>query len=150
MLQVFKFLLISLLIVISSAAKGESVVGHWVTFDDEDKIKKSTVELYLLDDKLYGKVVEIHDKSSGQDTCVKCKGDKKDQPILGLEILQGMVLSKNTWKDGEILDPENGKSYACKIWLEDNNTLKVRGYIGFFYRTQTWRRSDNQPSDLPD
>ena len=44
------------------------------------------------------------------------------------------------WGDGEILDPNNGKIYDCKIWLEGNDILKVRGYVGFFYRTQTWKR----------
>jgi len=37
------------------------------------------------------------------------------------------------------MDPETGKVYDCKIWLE-NGQLKVRGYVAFFYRTQTWLR----------
>ena len=41
------------------------------------------------------------------------------------------------WDDGEILDPENGKVYDCKIWVEDGK-LQVRGYVAFFFRTQTW------------
>jgi len=51
------------------------------------------------------------------------------------------------WQDGKILDPNNGKFYSCKIWLENRN-LEVRGYIGFFFRTQQWLRynpSSNQP-----
>ena len=43
------------------------------------------------------------------------------------------------WSGGKILDPGNGKIYRCKIWLKDGE-LKVRGYFGPFYRTQTWRR----------
>lgn len=41
------------------------------------------------------------------------------------------------WSGGEIPDPNNGKIYRCKIWVGDGN-LKVRGYIAFFFRTQTW------------
>jgi len=53
----------------------------------------------------------------------------------------GLSLRKGKWRDGRILDPNNGKYYDCQIWLEDNK-LKVRGYIGFFYRTQEWIRAE--------
>jgi uncharacterized protein (DUF2147 family) len=43
--------------------------------------------------------------------------------------------------DGDILDPENGKVYRCKLWVEEGK-LQVRGYIAFLYRTQTWKPAD--------
>jgi len=46
-----------------------------------------------------------------------------------------------TWEDGDILDPENGKVYRCKVWVEQGN-LMVRGYIAFLYRTQKWLPTD--------
>ena len=54
-----------------------------------------------------------------------------------MTIVTDMVKDGNEWEDGEILDPKNGKVYDCKMWVEDGK-LKVRGYIAFFYRTQTW------------
>jgi uncharacterized protein (DUF2147 family) len=36
-----------------------------------------------------------------------------------------------------ILDPEDGKAYKAEVWAEGGK-LKVRGYVGFLYRTQTW------------
>ena len=45
----------------------------------------------------------------------------------------------DVYKNGKILDPEEGKVYTCKMWIEDGD-LKVRGYLGFFYRTQTWKK----------
>ncbi len=56
-----------------------------------------------------------------------------------MEIIKDMELSGDTWEGGKILDPENGNVYRCKIWVE-NGDLKVRGYIMFLYRTQTWIR----------
>ena len=45
-----------------------------------------------------------------------------------------------TREDGaETATYENGKEYKCKIWVE-NGLLKVRGYVMFLYRTQTWFR----------
>ena len=54
-----------------------------------------------------------------------------------MEILRDMKKSDSEYSEGTILDPNNGKIYRCKIWIEDNN-LKLRGYWGPFFRTQTW------------
>ena len=47
------------------------------------------------------------------------------------------------WESGSILDPDNGKTYRCKIRLTNGGkNLDVRGYVGIslFGRTQTWNR----------
>ena len=46
------------------------------------------------------------------------------------------------YKGNSLLDPENGTTYKGKVWLDgqDSNKLKVRGYVAFLYRTQTWHR----------
>jgi len=54
-------------------------------------------------------------------------------------ILKGLKKRGTEWSGGTILDPENGKTYRCKIWLDDGK-LKVRGYLGILFRTQTWYR----------
>jgi uncharacterized protein (DUF2147 family) len=50
---------------------------------------------------------------------------------------------KNRWKDGKVYDPNNGKTYDAKMSLEnDNQTIKMRGYIGIslFGRTAEFER----------
>ncbi len=120
----------------------QSVTGIWKTIDDETEIDKSHVELFIKSGRLYGKIVKILDTSEGENPlCTECPGTKHNQPILGMEIISGLKERRKDWYlDKGIFDPETGKTYDCKIWLEDRNTLKVRGYIGFFYRTQTWYR----------
>ena len=86
-----------------------------------------------------GNIVDLHDRSKLEKVCDKCTDDRKDQRILGLPIIRNMKKNGNEWEDGTILDPENGKVYDCKIWLEDGK-LMVRGYVAFFYRTQQWVR----------
>ena len=73
--------------------------------------------------------------------CDKCEGDKKDKKIIGMQIVEGLSKKGTNWegKNG-ILDPAKGKIYTCKLWLEGNDVLKVRGYLEPFYRTQTWYR----------
>ncbi len=61
------------------------------------------------------------------------------QKMIGMEILKNLKYEKSNdkYEDGNILDPENGRVYNCKLWIE-NGKLKVRGYIFFLYRTQIW------------
>ena len=58
-----------------------------------------------------------------------------------MEIIDGLIKNHDEYGDGSILDPENGKVYRCKIWVEDKQ-LKVRGYLGPFYRTQSWLKAE--------
>lgn len=52
-------------------------------------------------------------------------------------IIKGLSPDKDRYKGGTILDPDDGKVYKAEVW-EEGGTLKVRGYLGVFYRTQTW------------
>jgi uncharacterized protein (DUF2147 family) len=115
------------------------IFGKWVTIDDETGEKKSVVEIYKKDQKVFGKIIQLfRGPDEDQDPlCTECPGDKKDKKIIGLEIITDMVFDDGEWTEGKILDPEDGKEYRCKLWIEDGK-LMVRGYLYFFYRTQTW------------
>lgn len=134
-----KYILALLVLISAGAVNAQSIVGKWKTIDDESGKERSVVEIFKKDDRYYGKIVKLF-RDEGEDPnpmCEKCEGDKKDQPIIGMEIITGLMQKGKDFKNGDILDPENGKTYDCKIWVEDGN-LKVRGYLYFFYRTQTW------------
>jgi len=132
-------LLITLLLFIFSA-NAQSIVGKWKTIDDETGEEKSIVEIYKKGDKYFGKIIDILNPEKKKKNCIKCSDYRKDQPVLGMEIIKDLKQDDNEFEDGTILDPENGKIYDCKIWLKDKNTLNVRGYVMFFYRTQEWIR----------
>ncbi|MCW5922809.1 MAG: DUF2147 domain-containing protein [Saprospiraceae bacterium] len=123
------------------AAHTQSVFGTWKTKDDETNEEKSHVEIYEAGGKLYGKITKLLRERADR-LCDKCPGERKNQPVLNMIILVNMVLKEGMWQAGDILDPEKGKWYRCKIWLKegDPNTLVVRGYLGPFYRTQYWTR----------
>jgi len=133
-----------LLFVGMQSGQSQTVTGKWKTFDDETGAAKSIVEIYEKNDKIYGRVLEILEKGKEDKICEKCKGGKKDKPIKGLVIIEGLTKDGDTWEDGTILDPKNGKEYKCHITLESANKLKVRGYIGISLlgRTQYWTRVD--------
>ena len=125
-----------LLPLLSSA---QDISGRWVTIDDNTGKRRSVVEIGVKDGKANGRIVEIYDKAKADKTCDACTDDRKDKRILGMEIIRGMMKDGDEWEDGTIMDPDNGKVYDCKLWLE-NGQLKVRGYVAFFFRTQTWVR----------
>jgi len=124
-----------------AALRAQAVLGTWKTIDDETKEARSHLELYLSNGKLYGKVVNLL-KSEPTVRCEKCPGERKDQPLMGMLLLVDMIEKEGYWQSGNILDPEKGKWYTCKLWLKDGdpNVLAVRGYLGPFYRTQYWHR----------
>ena len=118
----------------------QSPIGKWDSYDDETGQKKSVIEIYKEGDKLNGKITELYDKSKTTAVCKECTDDRQNKLIIGMVIMNNLEKDDDEWGGGEILDPNNGKIYDCKIWLEGNDILKVRGYVGFFYRTQTWKR----------
>ncbi len=126
------------------AQNANDVLGVWKTIDDESGEAKSHVELYMKGDKLYGKVIKILNPAKVDKVCDLCEDDddRKNQKILGMEIVRDMEWDDDEWDDGTILDPNKGSIYDCKLWLEDGNKdeLYVRGYIAFLFRTQTWYR----------
>lgn len=120
----------------------QGVVGKWKTIDDNTGAVKSIVEIYQNNGKVYGKVLQVLEKGKEDKKCDKCEGDKKDKPVKGMVVIDGLSKNGKNWEDGTILDPQNGKVYKCYITLENENKLKVRGYIGvaLLGRTQYWTR----------
>jgi uncharacterized protein (DUF2147 family) len=126
-------------LVTSFALHAQTITGRWTTVDDNSGKPRSVVEISEKNGKIHGHIVDVfNDKEKGA-VCELCPGDRHKHKIVGLEIIRDMAKSGTEWSKGTILDPETGKVYDCKIWLEDG-VLKVRGYVAFFYRTQTWVR----------
>ncbi|WP_194850407.1 DUF2147 domain-containing protein [Nonlabens antarcticus] len=124
-------------------AYSQDVTGTWKTVDEKSGKVKSHVEIYKNGDKYYGKILKVlSEKGAEYSKCTSCEGKLKDQPLEGLVIMEGLEKHGKMYKGGSVVDPESGKSYDCKIWLNEDNPdlLMVRGYVLFIYRTQTWER----------
>lgn len=133
---------------------GKDCTGVWKTIDDETGRTKSKVKIYKKGDKYFGQIIELLDPQSLEEAgvdefedilCDDCPKDRgRDKPVLGLQIVWDMEQESDGWAGGDIMDPKNGKVYGCSMWLDEDdpkgNTLKVRGWLAFFYRTQTWYR----------
>lgn len=133
----------ALLIIGTLSAQG--IFGKWKTIDDETGKEKSIVEIYEVNNHVYAKIIILLDKDKQDAICDNCEDDdpRKNQPVKGMVIIDGLKKDGNEYSGATILDPKKGKVYKCKIWLdeEDPNKLNVRGYISFFFRTQNWFRA---------
>jgi uncharacterized protein (DUF2147 family) len=126
------------------ALAAEAPVGKWQTIDEKTGKVVSDVQVYEQGGKLFGKITHLttpNDAQGKPKTCTACKGADKDQPIVGLVIIKDLGPAGDRYKGGTILDPEDGKVYKAEVWVEDGK-LKVRGALGPFYKTQTWRKGD--------
>ena len=122
-------------------------VGKWTTIDDETKKPKSVIAIYEENGKLFGKIEKLFREPNEEQNpvCDKCEGALKNQPIIGMVIMRDLKKDDDEWTGGTILDPANGKTYKCKIAVEDKGKrLKVRGYVGMSLlgRTQKWNRAE--------
>ncbi len=126
-------------------ADADKILGFWYTEN-----KKGKVEIYKKDGKYHGKIVSLKDPID-PDT-KKPKVDKhnpdpskRNNPLIGTNIIKNFEFKGGYWQNGTIYDPENGKEYSCFMEFEDpknDKKLKVKGYIGFSFigRTTYWTR----------
>jgi len=121
----------------------QSLVGTWKTIDDESGEPKSHISIYEENGKFYGKIIKLLPAATGT-VCTHCPGDKKGQPIEGMVVLWDLKAYKDYWSYGQIMDPATGKVYKASVWVDGNDKLSVRGYVGFSLlgRTQTWHKID--------
>ncbi len=122
-----------------------SPVGLWQTISDVDGKPKAYIRIREHQGEYSGTIEAIIDPAKREKHCEKCEGARHDQPVLGMTILTGIHRDGDHFGGGEILDPDNGKVYSCKVTVTDaGQHLDVRGYIGFSLlgRTQTWVRKE--------
>jgi uncharacterized protein (DUF2147 family) len=140
MKRIASLLVVAVLVSATSLMAAESPAGKWKTIDDKSGKVRSEVEIYEQGGKLFGRIVGLTEPTDAQGkpkVCKACTGADKDKPIVGLVIIKDLAPSGGRYKGGTIMDPEDGKVYKAEVWVEEGK-LKVRGYVGFFYKTQTW------------
>jgi uncharacterized protein (DUF2147 family) len=124
-----------------------SPVGLWKNIDDVTGKPKALIRITESNGELTGKIEKLF-RPANQDqnpVCEKCEGARKNQPVIGMVFMSGLKKNGNEYTGGEILDPDNGKTYKSKVTLTDGGKkLNVRGYIGvpMLGRSQTWIREE--------
>jgi uncharacterized protein (DUF2147 family) len=138
-----------LLVSFALAADEERIVGLWITPENDCKIEISKSgskycgriawlkePLYPADDDrgMAGRPVVDRDNPNP---------NLRSRPLIGLQLIEGFAyIGKNVWEKGTIYNPDNGKTYRCKMILSGPNRLEVRGFIGIplLGATSVWTR----------
>jgi uncharacterized protein (DUF2147 family) len=100
--------------------------------------KDAKIEMYKKGDRYFGRTIWALNprKDTGNPD-----SKLRNRDLLGLDLLTNFSYDDGVYTDGQVYDPESGKTYSCKISFSGSN-LKVRGYIGIslFGRTETFER----------
>ena len=134
------------LLLFSTITLAASPAGLWKSIDDKTGKPRSLIRISE-DNGVFSGVVEkgLLEGDTGERVCDKCTDERKDQKIIGMTIIKNIKQKDGNYAGGEILDPDNGKVYKCKMKLDETgNKLEVRGFIGFSLlgRSQTWMREE--------
>lgn len=138
-----------LLLAQGAPGRPASPVGLWQTVSDVTGQPQSVVKIYEDNGRLFARVEHVLVTEGVPSTCVKCRDDRKGQPLVGLVIMRNMRKAGNDYRGGDILDPESGKVYRCRMTLDaTGQRLTIRGYIGIslFGRSQVWHRRPDADS----
>jgi uncharacterized protein (DUF2147 family) len=129
----------------AAALPHDSPTGLWRTIDDKTHKPRGLIRIYEHEGALYGRIEASLDPAETKEFCDKCPGELRHKPMVGLVIMRGMKKHGNEYSGGEILDPDTGWTYRCRMMLEENGwRLVVRGYIGLSIagRSQVWLRAE--------
>jgi uncharacterized protein (DUF2147 family) len=147
--ELIRALAVAFLLLLPGAAIAQALTpaGLWKTFSDHTGEADGLVRIVEVNGEFIGKVLAVFSPPATDPNplCEECSGELKDQPVVGMTILRGLRWDGEEYSGGEILDPDDGRVYRCRLRLaEGGRKLQVRGFIGIslFGRTQTWERQE--------
>jgi uncharacterized protein (DUF2147 family) len=135
----------------------DPVEGFWISIDEKSGKATAGWEIYVSGNQLYGKILSVADHP--QDVkAFKCKdsyrgfpaaGKVSEMTVVGTSWIFGLTQDRSgVWSGGNVIDPDNGNMYGCRITFrpQDGNkykvdTLEMRGTIGPIGRSQFWRKA---------
>jgi len=144
-LTLFALCLAATLAVVAPAAHADPapVFGQWLTEN-----RRGVIELVPCADKVCGNLVWMIEPMRHGAPAIdeyNPKSELRQRPLCGMPILGDFRETEpRHFEDGWIYDPDSGKTYHATMTLEENGTLKLRGYIGIplFGESQHWTRAD--------
>lgn len=125
-----------------------SPVGLWEPRDSSGK-PLGLIRIFELNGLYYGRIEPSSPSDDRTALCTRCKDERHNQPIIGLVLMRHLRLQNGEYVGGDILDPDTGRIYDCKLRLTDGGrTLIMRGFLGIplVGESQTWLRvADHTP-----
>ena len=120
------------------ALAADPVQGRWVTEE-----KDAVITIGPCGAKLCGRISKFlvaPPQGLDQRDVNNKDASKRSRKLLGMPVLTGFVEDGDEWR-GTIYDPKSGKTYRSILQRRGSNLLTVKGCIGPFCQTQTWRKA---------
>ncbi|MBW1294306.1 chalcone isomerase family protein [Aquimarina litoralis] len=124
------------------------ILGEWKAYDKKSGVAINIVQLYMIENKIFGSIQQMLRQSERDAVCYECDGDDKNQPVEGLVILKNLQ-PKNELKytNGRFTDIRTGKVSDCQIWIDEEDldvlNVKYRGGGG----VHQWKRIKTSRKD---
>jgi uncharacterized protein (DUF2147 family) len=147
-----------ILAVTAGVCFADPVEGFWISVDDKTNKATAGWEIYQQGGRLFGRILSIAGFPQ-EELARACKesyqgfpvpGKVNQMRVVGTSWIFGLAMDKaGQWSGGNVIDPNDGKMYKCKITFRPADgkrypadTLEMRGEIGLgIGRSQFWRRS---------
>ncbi len=98
------------------------ILGKWKTYDKKSGVAINIVQLYIIENKVYGSIQRMLRISERDAICYECQGDDKNQNVEGLVIIKGLKLKGDRYVNGKYTNIKNGDVSDCQMWIDENNT----------------------------
>ena len=131
----------------AAAPQLASPVGLWEPLDSSGK-SLGLIRIFEFNGLYYGRIEPSSPTDDRTALCTRCKDERHNKPIIGLLLMRHLRLANGEYVGGDILDPDTGRIYSCKLRLTDGGRrLIMRGFLGFSLlgQSQTWRRVAEHP-----
>ncbi|KZS39073.1 hypothetical protein AWE51_10965 [Aquimarina aggregata] len=120
--------------------EGNPVLGKWKMVDKKTGVALSTIQLYVIKNKVFGAIERMLRQSERDAVCYECQGDDKNKKIEGLVIIKRLELKGDRYTNGKFTNIRDGKVSDCQMWIDPDNrdilNVKYKGSGG----TQQWKR----------
>lgn len=128
----------------SKAISGDQICGKW-----QNTEKNLIVQVYREDDEFKAKVVWF-DNGDGEQSMYNYRDKRnpdaslRNRKVLGMNVMEDLeyMPESNSWENGIIYDASSGRTWSSCAKIDDDGSLKVKGYWKFKFigKTMTFKR----------
>lgn len=113
------------------------IVGKWLS-----PKKDAIVEIYELSGKFNGKIIWMKNTENTNHVVDSNNPEIKlrKRPLIGSTVVRNLAYKDNEWVEGSLYNPTTGKTYQCKLELQELNILKITCFLGPLCSSRIWTR----------
>jgi hypothetical protein len=119
--------------------EGDEILGSWMSGGWRIRL-----EIGKEQDGYFGILAE--GLENGERDSANPDPGRRERPILGIRLFDGLRYRSGAWSGGRIYDPESGKSYSLILHLTPDGTLDMHAYLGLRWigMSQRWSRLEER------